>query len=553
MVTPDLRQQQAFLNELDARLWKAADQLRNQLDAANYKHIVLGLIFLKYISDSFTAFRKKLFTELQDPQNPFYLDPNGYSAEEYQAQLEEEMEERDNYTAENIFWVPAQARWENLKNVVILRKGSELPWGGTFRGVANLIDDAFTAIEKENPKLKGIIQRISGFDVEEQTLIGLVNLFSDTHFNQPTYNGEPISLAAKDILGHVYEYFLGEFALAEGKKGGQYFTPKSIVTLIVEMLQPYQGRIYDPAMGSGGFFVQTEKFIEAHQGNINQVSIYGQESNPTTWKLAAMNMAIRGIEFDFGKSNADSFKQPQHIDKKMDFVMANPPFNMKDWWNEALQDDPRWQYGIPPEGNANFAWLQHMLYHLSPQGRMALLLANGSMSSQTSGEGEIRQKLIEADLIEAMVALPGQLFTNTQIPACIWLLNKAKARKGEVLFIDAREIGYMKDRTLRDFTAEDIAHLANTYHAWQKDQGYQNQAGYCYTASLEEIRQNDFILTPGRYVGTAEQQDDGIPFAEKMQKLTALLNQQFEQGRELEEKIRKSLNNLKDGKSNEKI
>ncbi|SUU98156.1 Probable type I restriction enzyme BthVORF4518P M protein [Avibacterium paragallinarum] len=478
---------------------------------------------------------------MQDPENPLYLDPNNYSPEEYQALLHSEMELQDNYTAENIFWVPEQARWENIKNVAILNKGTELPWGGTFRGVASLIDDAFTAIEKENPKLKGIIQRISGFDVEEQTLIGLVNLFSDTNFSRPTLNGQPISMAAKDILGHVYEYFLGQFALAEGKKGGQYFTPKSIVSLIVEMLEPYQGRIYDPAMGSGGFFVQTEKFIAAHQGNINNVSIYGQEFNPTTWKLAAMNMAIHGIEFDFGKGNADSFRNPQHLDKKMDFVMANPPFNMSDWWSEALQNDPRWQYGTPPQGNANFAWLQHMLYHLSPKGRMALLLANGSMSSQTSGEGEIRQKLIEADLIEAMVALPGQLFTNTQIPACIWLLNKAKAHKGEVLFIDAREIGYMKDRTLRDFTAEDIAHIANTYHAWQKDQGYQNQAGYCYTASLEEICQNDFVLTPGRYVGTAEQQDDGIPFAEKMQKLTALLNEQFAQGRALEEEIRKSL------------
>lgn len=536
-----LAQQQAFLNELDARLWKAADQLRNQLDAANYKHIVLGFIFLKYISDSFSGFRQKLLSQLQDPKNLLYLDPNDYATEEYENLLHAEMEDKDYYTAENIFWVPQQARWENIKNVALFKKGENLPWGSTFRGVANLIDEAFSAIEKENPKLKGIIQRISGFEVDEQTLIGLVNLFSDTHFNQPTYNGQPVSLAAKDILGHVYEYFLGQFALAEGKKGGQYFTPKSIVSLIVEMLEPYQGRIYDPAMGSGGFFVQTEKFITAHQGNINQVSIYGQEFNPTTWKLAAMNMAIRGIEFDFGKSNADSFRNPQHIDKKMDFVMANPPFNMSDWWNEALQEDPRWQYGTPPQGNANFAWLQHMLYHLSPKGRMALLLANGSMSSQTSGEGEIRQRLIEADLIEAMVALPGQLFTNTQIPACIWFLNKNKAHKGEVLFIDAREIGYMKDRVLRDFTPDDIANIANVYHAWQQNNNYENQAGFCYAASLEEIAKNDFILTPGRYVGTPEQQDDGIPFAEKMEKLTALLNEQFEQGRALEEQIRSRL------------
>ncbi|MFU2090020.1 type I restriction-modification system subunit M [Avibacterium avium] len=535
-----LAQQQAFLKELDARLWTAADQLRNQLSASDYKHIVLGLIFLKYISDSFTAHRKKLLTELQDPQSPLYLDPKEYSPEEYQAVLDEEMEDKDNYAAENIFWVPPQARWETIRSIATLNQGTALPWGGTFRGVANLIDNAFTAIEDKNPKLKGIIQRISGFDVNDKTLICLISTFSDTNFSQPTYNGEPISMAAKDILGHVYEYFLGEFAAKEGQRGGEYFTPKSIVSLIVEMLEPYQGRIYDPAMGSGGFFVQTEKFIRAHQGSINQVSIYGQEYNPTTWKLAAMNMAIRGIEFNFGK-RGDSFTNPQHIDMKMDFVMANPPFNVKDWWDESLQGDPRWAYGVPPTGNANFAWIQHMLYHLAPQGRMGIVLANGSMSSQTGGEGEIRQRLIEADLVEAMVALPNQLFTNTQIPACIWFLNKNKARKKEVLFIDAREIGYMKDRTLRDFTPEDIAHIANTYHAWQQNNGYENQAGFCYAASLDEIANNDFVLTPGRYVGTAEQQDDGIPFTEKMEKLTALLNEQFEQGRELEKKIRKSL------------
>ncbi|MCW9716989.1 type I restriction-modification system subunit M [Avibacterium sp. 21-599] len=538
-----LAQQQAFLNDLDARLWQAADKLRSQLSASDYKHIVLGLIFLKYVSDSFTTFRKKLHTKLQDPQDPLYLDPNGYSAEEYQNLLNSEMELQDNYTAENIFWVPQQARWETIRNIATLNQGSQLPWGGSFRGVANLIDNAFSAIENENPKLKGIIQRISGYDINDKTLIGLLNTFSDTDFSQPTYNGAPISMAAKDILGHVYEYFLGEFAAKEGQKGGEYFTPKSIVSLIVEMLEPYHGRIYDPAMGSGGFFVQTEKFIAAHQGNINQVSIYGQEYNPTTWKLAAMNMAIRGIEFNFG-SRGDSFTNPQHIDMKMDFVMANPPFNVKDWWDESLQGDPRWAYGVPPKGNANFAWISHMLYHLVPQGRMGIVLANGSMSSQTNGEGEIRRRLVEADLVEAMVALPSQLFTNVQIPACIWFFNKAKARKGEVLFIDARQVGYMKDRTLRDFTPEDIAHIANTYHAWQQNKGYENQEGFCYAASLEEIANNDFILTPGRYVGTPEEEDDGIPFEEKMAELTTKLAEQFAQGRELEEAIKKSLGGL---------
>ena len=398
--------------------------------------------------------------------------------------------------------MPQQARWDEIKAVSILNIGAQLPWGGKFSGVAKLIDDAFDAIEKDNGKLKGVLQRISGYAVNEDTLRGLIILFSDTNFTRPTYNGEPVHLGAKDILGHVYEYFLGRFAQAEGKRGGQYFTPKSIVSLIVEMLEPYSGRVYDPAMGSGGFFVQTERFITAHQGNINNVSIYGQEFNPTTWKLAAMNMAIRGIDYDFGKHNADSFTQPQHIDKKMDFIMANPPFNISDWWSESLADDPRWAYGTPPKGNANFAWLQHM------------------------------------------IALPGQLFTNTQIPACIWFLNRNKKRKGEVLFIDARQIGYMKDRVLRDFTADDIAKIADTLHAWQKSDGYEDQAALCKSATLEEIADNDFVLTPGRYVGTAEQEDDGVPFAEKMQNLTALLKEQFAKSAELEAEIKKNLGGL---------
>lgn len=297
----------------------------------------------------------------------------------------------------------------------------------------------------------------------------------------------------------------------------------------------------DPAMGSGGFFVQTERFIRSHQGNINQVSIYGQEYNPTTWKLAAMNMAIRGIEFNFGKNNADSFTAPQHMDTRMDFIMANPPFNMDSWWNEKLRDDPRWQYGTPPSANANFAWLQHMLYHLAPKGRMGILLSNGSMSSQTNNEGEIRKNLIQADLVECMVALPGQLFTNTQIPACIWFLNKAKPRKGEVLFIDARQIGYMKDRTLRDFTPKDIAQIADTYHSWQNKADYQDQAGFCASVSLADIAANDFVLTPGRYVGIAESEQDDTPFAEKMQQLTALLNQQFAEGEKLQQQIQQNL------------
>ena len=536
---------QAFLNDLDEKLWSSADKLRHQLDAANYKHIVLGLIFLKYISDSFTHQQEKIQAELSAPENPLYLDRTFYDTnEEYQEALAAELENRDYYTADNVFWVPQQARWDEIKAVSILNIGAELPWGGKFSGVAKLIDDAFDAIEQDNEKLKGVLQRISGYAVNEDTLRGLIILFSDTNFTRPTYSGEPVHLGAKDILGHVYEYFLGRFAQAEGKRGGQYFTPKSIVSLIVEMLEPYSGRVYDPAMGSGGFFVQTERFITAHQGNINNVSIYGQEFNPTTWKLAAMNMAIRGIDYDFGKHNADTLQTPKHMHLKMDFIMANPPFNAKEWWSESLANDERWVYGIPPEGNANYAWIQHMIYHLSPNGRMGLVLANGSMSSQTNSEGEIRKAIIEADLVEAMVALPAQLFTNVQIPACIWFLNRNKKRKGEVLFIDARQIGYMKDRVLRDFTAEDIAKIADTFHAWQTSDGYEDQAAFCKSATLEEIKDNYFVLTPGRYVGTAEQEDDGVPFAEKMQNLTALLKEQFAKSAELEAEIKKNLGEL---------
>ncbi|AGI35601.2 class I SAM-dependent DNA methyltransferase [Mannheimia haemolytica] len=535
---------QAFLNELDQTLWTAADKLRKNLDAANYKHIVLGFIFLKYISDSFTDFQAKLKTQLTTPESELYLDPALFDEQEFSQILAEELEQRDYYAAENIFWVPEQARWDNIKSLSKLNLGDELPWGDKFKGVSRLIDDAFEAIERENPKLKGVLQRIAGFGVPDEMLTGLIDLFSRTNFTQPMHNGEPVHLQAKDILGHVYEYFLGQFALAEGKKGGQYFTPKSIVTLIVEMLEPYSGRIYDPAMGSGGFFVQADRFIQAHAGNRNAISVYGQESNSTTRKLAVMNMAIRGIPFDFGDKPEDTLLNPLHIDKKMDVVMANPPFNQKEWWNESLANDPRWAYGTPPQGNANFAWLQHMIYHLSPKGKMALLLANGSMSSQTSGEGDIRKNIVQADLVEAMIALPNQLFTNTQIPACIWIINKAKARKGEVLFINATQIGYLKDRVLRDFTADDIAKISDTYHNWQKQNGYENIPAFCYCATLDEIAKNDFVLTAGRYVGAVQEENDGVPFAEKMQELTALLNEQFKQGRELEQQIAENLKGL---------
>jgi type I restriction enzyme M protein len=379
-----------------------------------------------------------------------------------------------------------------------------------------------------------------------ENLLGLINKVI------ATIPFEHADLHAKDILGHVYEYFLGQFALAEGKKGGQYFTPKSIVSLIVEMLEPFQGRVYDPAMGSGGFFVQSERFIKEHGGKIGNLSVYGQESNPTTWRLAAMNMAIRGIDFNFGREPANSFTNDQHPDLRADYVMANPPFNIREWWDGTLEGDLRWKYGTPPQGNANFAWVQHMLHHLAPNGSMALLLANGSMSSNTSGEGEIRQALLEADLVECMVALPGQLFTNTQIPACIWFLTKNKRaradftdRSGMVLFIEARNLGYMKDRVLRDFTAEDKEKIAGTFRKWKRDDGYEDKPGFCKSATLDEIAsKHDYILTPGRYVGAADEEDDGEPFAVKMARLTNELDGQFSKSKTLEQAITERLSSL---------
>jgi type I restriction enzyme M protein len=571
--------EQDFLNDLDGKLWKAADRLRSNLDAANYKHVVLGIIFLKYVSDAFEERQSELrrfFTENTGDGNIYYMPREDYeSDEEYENAVNEELELHEYYQEKNVFWVPKQARWEYLKSTAALAPGSVIGMKENgeeikLKSISSLIDDALESIESykigdklANPKLKGILPRVGRYEVENRNLTELINKFSDTSFSRPEYNGEKLDLHSKDILGHVYEYFLGQFALAEGKQGGQYYTPKSIVTLIIEMLQPYKGRVYDPAMGAGGFFVSNDKFIEAHAGekhyNVSEqkkhISVYGQESNPTTWKLAAMNMAIRGIDFNFGKKNADSFLDDQHPDLRADYVMANPPFNMKDWWHGKLENDVRWKHGTPPEGNANFAWIQHMLYHLSDTGSMALLLANGSMSSNTNNEGEIRKNLIKGDVVECMVALPGQLFTNTQIPACIWFLTKDKKnglsldkekvdRRGKFLFIDARNLGYMKDRVLRDFTQEDIAKIVNTFHRWQQNEGYEDEKGFCYSASLQDIEKHDFVLTPGRYVGAADQEEDPEPFAEKMARLTADLKKQFEESDRLEGEIKRNLERL---------
>ncbi|ELV8745235.1 type I restriction-modification system subunit M [Vibrio vulnificus] len=568
--------EQQFLKELDVKLWSAADRLRNNLDAANYKHVVLGIIFLKYVSDAFEERQQELrtlFTKDSSDDNIYYMPRDDYdSDEEYNEAVNVELELHEYYQEKNVFWVPKQSRWEFLKSTAARSIGDdiELENGETFKltSISKLIDNALEAIETykiddklANPKLKGVLPRVGRYEVDNHNLTELINKFSDTSFRNPEYNGEKLDLHSKDILGHVYEYFLGQFALAEGKQGGQYYTPKSIVTLIVEMLQPYQGRVYDPAMGAGGFFVSNDKFIEAHAADKHynaaeqrkHISVYGQESNPTTWKLAAMNMAIRGIDFNFGKKNADTFLDDQHPDLRADFVMANPPFNIKDWWHAKLEGDVRWKYGTPPQGNANYGWIQHMLHHLNDNGSMGLLLANGSMSSNTNNEGEIRKALIEADLVECMVALPGQLFTNTQIPACIWFLTKNKKggssatqkgkrdRRGETLFIDARNLGFMKDRVLRDFTNDDIAKIANVFHAWQSGTGYEDEKGFCFSAKLADMQKHDYVLTPGRYVGAADAEEDSEPFTDKMQRLTAQLKSQFEESERLEKAIKENL------------
>lgn len=534
--------EQRFLNDLDKRLWTAANKLLPMLDAAVYKHVVLGLIFLKYISDAFNERRTELDAAFRNPQDDYYLGDDSL--------IEGELEARDYYTEKNVFWVPALARWDFLQANAKVAVGTRLQvkngktWEYEFKGIGRLLDDALEAVEKENAKLKGVLEKDYARKQIDSALPGLIDLIAEIPFQHET-------LKAKDILGHVYEYFLGEFAIAEGKKGGQYYTPKSIVTLIVEMLQPYQGRVYDPCCGSGGFFVQSEKFVEEHGGRIGQISVYGQESNPTTWRLASMNMAIRGMDFDFGKEPASTYTRDLHPDLRADFIMANPPFNMKEWNAGVRDDDPRWKYGVPPAGNANFAWLQHMIHHLAPNGSLGLLLANGSMSSNTNNEGEIRKALIKADLIECMVALPGQLFTNTQIPACIWFLTRSKAargdwrkRSGETLFIDARSLGFMKDRVLRDFADADIRKIADTFHAWKKGDGYADEAGFCKATDLAGIRKHDYVLTPGRYVGAAAQEEDGEPFPDKMARLTATLGQQFAESSRLEAEIRANLARL---------
>ena len=504
----------------EGQLWQMADALRGSMDAAEYKHVVLGLIFLKYISDAFQEAHTRLEAEVGEGADP---------------------EDPDEYRAQNIFWVPSEARWAQLK------ARAKQPT------IGRLVDDAMAGIERDNPVLKGVLPKDYARPALDKTRLGrIIDLISNIQVGDE-------EARSKDVLGRIYEYFLSQFASAEGKKGGEFYTPRCIVKLLVEMLEPYQGRVYDPCCGSSGMFVQSVEFIRAHAtGNGNggklpkgaraDISIYGQESNYTTWRLAKMNLAIRGIEGQI--AHGDTFHNDRHPDLKADYILANPPFNVSDWGGARLREDRRWQYGAPPVRNANFAWVQHMVHHLAPTGTAGFVLANGSMSSNQSGEGKIRKSLIEADLVDCMVALPGQLFYSTQIPACLWFLarnrkgGKLRDRRGEVLFIDARKLGRMVDRTHRELTGEEIARIADTYHAWRREQGageYEDILGFCKSATLKEARKHGHVLTPGRYVGVEPQPEDAEPFEEKMKRLTAQWRKQQAEAAKLDAVIEANL------------
>ena len=522
----------------EQQLWQAADKMRGHMDPAEYKHVALGLIFLKYISDAFEEQYEKL--KAQEAQG---ADP----------------EDRDEYTADNVFFVPPSARWKHIQD------SAKQPTIGA------IIDDAMVAIERENTSLKGVLPKdYNRPALDKQRLGELIDHIGKIGLGDADSR-------SKDLLGRVYEYFLGRFASAEGKGGGEFYTPPSVVQVLVEMLEPYQGRVYDPCCGSGGMFVQSEKFVENHGGKRGAISIYGQESNPTTWKLCKMNLAIRGIDGDIGQQNADSFHNDLHKDLRADYILANPPFNISDWGGQHLREDARWQFGTPPVGNANFAWVQHMAHHLSPRGYAGFVLANGSMSSNTSGEGEIRKSLVEQNLVDCMVAMPGQLFYTTQIPVCLWFLAKDRSnglikykykddiklrdRRGEILFIDARKLGYLEDRVHRNLSKADMYKIADTYHAWRGEpiddadrvdedgqplksefaEGYQDIAGFCKSAKRDEVEKHGFVLTPGRYVGAAEEEDDGEAFDDKMKRLTTTLKAQMAESQNLDAEIAKQL------------
>lgn len=490
-------------------LWKSADKLRGSMDSGEYKHVVLGLIFLKYISDKFETRYNQLVEEGE-----------GFE------------EDRDEYEAANIFWVPKEARWDNIKDNAKDAK------------IGQMIDDAMILIEKENPTLRGVLdKRYARPELDKRRLGELIDLISTIRLHQ---NGE------KDLLGRVYEYFLSQFASAEGKGGGEFYTPTSVVKTLVEMIEPYKGRIYDPCCGSGGMFIQSEKFVEEHQGRIENLSIYGQELNATTWKLCRMNLAIRGLDANIGPYHGDTFHDDLHKTLKADYILANPPFNISDWGGNRLTEDVRWKYGVPPEGNANFAWLEHIVYHLAPNGCAGVVLANGALSSNTSGEGEIRKNLVNSGLVDAIVALPDKLFYSTGIPVSLWILNRNKEnnskyrnRAAEILFIDARKMGELVDRRHRELSSEEISKIAETYHNWRNIDGkYEDVQGFCRSAKMEEVEGHEYILTPGRYVGIEEVEDDGEPFEDKMERLTSELGELFTISNQLEDEIRKNLGGL---------
>ena len=512
------RQQQAIANggatlgpDFEQKLWEMADALRNNMDAAEYKHVVLGLIFLKYISDAFEAQHAKLEAEIGEGAAP---------------------EDPEEYDAERVFWVPPAARWPRIQ--------AEAPQPT----IGERVDEAMAAIEAENASLRGVLPKdYARPGLDKEALGSLIRLVSNVEVGSD-------AARSQDVLGRVYEYFLSQFASAEGKRGGQFYTPQHVVQLLVAILAPYEGRVYDPCCGSGGMFVQSEKFVESHGGNIGKISIYGQESNHTTWRLAKMNLAIRGIDAQI--AHGDSFHDDQHPDLRADYVLANPPFNASDWRGDLLREDRRWTYGAPPPNNANFAWVQHFIHHVAPHGQAGFVLANGSMSSNTSGEGEIRKAIIEADLVDCMVALPGQLFYSTQIPVCLWFLARDKRnhrfrdRRREVLFIDAGRMGPLVDRTHRELTADDIARIASTYHAWRGDgdDAYEDVPGFVRSATVEEIAEHGYVLTPGRYVGAEPQEDDGEPFEEKMARLSARWREQQAEAAGLDAAIAANLREL---------
>ena len=534
---PKTKKAEAAPARFEAMLWAAADALRNNMDAAEYKHVVLGLIFLKYISDAFEERHEYLKRAVDDPEDEYHLAPSIPNRSDSIAKL---LEDPDEYRAKSIFWVPPEARWAHLK------AQARQPT------IGQLVDDAMAGIERDNPALKGVLPKeYARPGLDKQRLGQLIDLISNIRLGDR-------EAKAQDVLGQVYEYFLSQFASAEGKKGGEVYTPRSVVKLLVEMIEPYHGRVYDPCCGSSGMFVQSIEFIRAHaSGNGNggkarrDISIWGQESNYTTWRLAKMNLAIRGIDGQI--AHGDSFHDDRHPDLRADFILANPPFNISDWGGERLRDDQRWQYDVPPAGNANFAWVQHIVHHLAPAGVAGFVLSNGSMSSNQSGEGEIRRNLIEADRVDCMVALPGQLFYLTQIPACLWFLakdrrnGKFRDRRGHVLFIDARKLVRMLDRKQRELTEEDIARIARAYHAWrgEKDVGdYADMPGFCKSATLEEIRKHGHVLTPGRYVGAAKEEEDDEPFEEKMRRLTTTLREQQAEAAKLDAAIVANLKGL---------